>query len=103
MACRPAPIWLPLRGSTDVRDFAGNYLDGYATPLHFVRYDGNHYVGWMKSTLSSMDNRSANIVTYEDIERSSVDYYATMRTLYLERRARLVEDRTVRTAGLPDF
>lgn len=94
---------LPLRGSTDVRDFAGNYLDGYATPLHFVRYDGNQYVGWMKSTLSSMDNRSANIVTYEDIERSSVDYYATMRTLYLERRARLVEDRTVRTAGLPDF
>jgi len=94
---------LPLRGSTDVRDFAGNYLDGYATPLHFVRYDGNQYVGWMKSTLSSMDNRSKDIVTYQDIERSSVDYYATMRTLYLERRARLVEDRTVRTAELPDF
>ena len=94
---------LPLRGSTDVRDFAGNYLDGYATPLHFVRYSGNHYVGWMKSTLGSMDNRSANIVTYEDIERFSVDYYATMRTLYLERRARLVEDRAVRTAELPDF
>ncbi|HEY1877460.1 MAG TPA: VacJ family lipoprotein [Rhizomicrobium sp.] len=94
---------LPLRGSTDVRDFAGNYLDGYATPLHFLRYDGSHYVGWMKSTLSSMDNRSANLVTYEDIERGSVDYYATMRTLYLERRARLIEDRTVRTAGLPDF
>jgi hypothetical protein len=32
-----------------------------------------------------------------------VDYYATMRTLYLERRARLIEARTVRTAGLPDF
>jgi phospholipid-binding lipoprotein MlaA len=100
----PGPyLVLPLRGSTDVRDFAGNYLDGYATPLHFVRYSGNHYVGWMKSTLGSMDNRSANIVTYEDIERFSVDYYATMRTLYLERRARLVEDRAVRTAELPDF
>jgi phospholipid-binding lipoprotein MlaA len=94
---------LPLRGSTDVRDFAGNYVDGFATPLHFVRYDGNNYVGWMKSTLGSMDNRSANLVSYEDIERSSVDYYATMRTLYTERRARLVEDRTVRTASLPDF
>ena len=100
----PGPyLVLPLRGSTDVRDFAGNYLDGYATPLHFVRYSGNHYVGWMKSTLGSMDNRSANIVTYEDIERFSVDYYATMRTLYLERRARLIEDRAVRTAELPDF
>jgi phospholipid-binding lipoprotein MlaA len=94
---------LPLRGSTDLRDFAGNYLDGFVTPLHFVRYDGSHYVGLMKSTLGSMDNRSANLVTYEDIERGSVDYYATMRTLYLERRARLVEDRAVRTAELPDF
>jgi phospholipid-binding lipoprotein MlaA len=100
----PGPyLVLPLRGSTDVRDFAGNYLDGFVTPLHFVRYDGSNYVGLMKSTLGSMDNRSANLVTYEDIERASVDYYSTMRTLYTERRARLVEDRNVRTASLPDF
>jgi phospholipid-binding lipoprotein MlaA len=100
----PGPyLVLPLRGATDLRDFAGNYLDGYATPLRYVRYDGHEYVGWMKSTLSSMDNRASNIVTYRDIERASVDYYATMRTLYLERRARLIEDRSVQTAGLPDF
>lgn len=94
---------LPLRGSTDVRDFTGNYVDGFATPLHFVRYDGNQYVGWMKSTLGSMDVRSAHLSLYQDIERTSVDYYAAMRTLYLERRARLVEDRAIRTAELPDF
>jgi phospholipid-binding lipoprotein MlaA len=94
---------LPLRGSTDVRDFAGNFVDGYATPLRYVRYEGNEYVGWMKSTLGSMDNRSTRANDYRDIERNSVDYYATMRTLYLERRARLIEDRAVRTAGLPDF
>jgi phospholipid-binding lipoprotein MlaA len=100
----PGPyLVLPLRGSTDVRDFTGNYVDGFATPLHFVRYDGNQYVGWMKSTLGSMDVRSANLALYKDIERDSVDYYATMRTLYLERRAQLVEDRGVRTAELPDF
>jgi phospholipid-binding lipoprotein MlaA len=100
----PGPyLVLPLRGSTDVRDFAGNFVDGYATPLRYVRYDGREYVGWMKSTISSMDNRATNLVTYRDIERASVDYYATMRTLYLERRARLIEDRSVRTAELPDF
>jgi phospholipid-binding lipoprotein MlaA len=100
----PGPyLVLPLRGATDLRDFAGNFVDGYATPLRYVRYDGNAYVGWMKSTLGSMDNRASNIVTYRDIERASVDYYATMRTLYLERRARLIEDRSVQTAGLPDF
>jgi len=100
----PGPyLVLPFRGSTDVRDFAGNYIDGYATPLRYVRYDGRNYVGLMKSTLGSMDNRATNLVTLKDIERASVDYYATMRTLYLERRARLIEDRSVRTAELPDF
>ena len=94
---------LPLRGSTDIRDFAGNFVDGYATPLRYVRYDGRNYVGWMKSTVGSMENRATNMVTYQDIERASVDYYATMRTLYMERRARQIEDRSVRTAGLPDF
>ena len=94
---------LPFRGSTDVRDFAGNYLDGYASPLRYVRYDGREYVGLMKSTLGSMDNRAANLASLRDIERASVDYYATMRTLYLERRARLIENRSVRTAQLPDF
>src|SRR6185312_14012624 len=65
----PGPyLVLPFRGSTDVRDFAGN-----------------------------------NIVTFRDIQRTSVDYYATMRTLYMERRARLIEDKPIRTAELPDF
>jgi phospholipid-binding lipoprotein MlaA len=100
----PGPyLVLPFRGSTDVRDFAGNYIDGYASPLHYVHYDGNNYVGLVKSTLGSMDNRSNNIVTFRDIQRTSVDYYATMRTLYMERRARLIEDKPIRTAELPDF
>ncbi len=94
---------LPFRGSTDVRDFAGNYLDGYATPLRYLRYSGRNYVGLMKSTLGSVDNRAATLASYRDIQRASVDYYATVRTLYLERRARLVEDRGVRIAELPDF
>jgi phospholipid-binding lipoprotein MlaA len=100
----PGPyLVLPFRGSTDVRDFAGNYIDGYVSPLRYVRYEGRNYVGLMKSTLGSMDNRANNLVTFRDIERASVDYYATMRTWYMERRARLIEDRPVRTAELPDF
>lgn len=100
----PGPyLVLPLRGSTDVRDFAGNFMDGYATPLRYVRYDGREYIGWIKSSLGSIDNRASNIVTYRDIERASVDYYATMRAYYLQRRARQIEDRSVQTAELPDF
>ncbi len=100
----PGPyLVLPFRGPTAIRDFAGNYVDGFFSPLYYVRYSGRQYVGLVKSSLGSVSNRSANIVTYRDIERASVDYYATMRAYYLQRRARQIEETNVQTAELPDF
>jgi len=100
----PGPyLVLPFRGPSAVRDLAGSYVDGYFTPLRYARYSGRNYVGLVRSSLGSIDNRSANIVTYRDIERASVDYYATMRDYYRQRRARQVEDNPVQTAALPDF
>jgi phospholipid-binding lipoprotein MlaA len=94
---------LPLRGPTSVRDFGGGYVDGYFSPLHFIQYNGSNYVGLVRSSLGSVDTRAQNIVTFRDIERSSVDYYATLRTYYLQRRARQIEDKSVQMAELPDF
>lgn len=94
---------IPLRGPSSVRDFSGSYVDGYFSPLHFLHYSGSTYVGVVHSTLGSVDNRSANIVTFQDIERASVDYYATMRDYYRQKREREVEDKAVQTTELPDF
>ncbi len=94
---------LPFRGSTAVRDFAGSYVDSFFSPLRMVKYDGSNYVGYIKSGLGSMDKRSGTLVSAQDIERASVDYYATQRALYRQRRQRQVEGNPVQTAGLPDF
>jgi phospholipid-binding lipoprotein MlaA len=96
---------LPFRGPTTVRDLGGNYIDGFFSPLYYwhVNYTGKQYVGLVKSTIGSMDNRSRNIITYRDIERASVDFYATMRDYYRQRRQRLIEDRSAPTEELPDF
>jgi len=94
---------LPFRGPTSVRDFSGSYVDGYFSPLHFIHYSGSTYVGLVHSTLGSVDTRSANIVTFQDIQRASVDYYATMRDYYRQRRERQVQDKAVQTVELPDF
>ena len=96
---------LPFRGPTAVRDLAGNYVDGFFSPLYYmhVQFSGKQYVGLVKSTLGSVDNRAANLLTYRDIERASVDFYATMRAYYRQRRERQVEDTQIQTAQLPDF
>jgi len=96
---------LPLRGPTAVRDLSGNYLDGFLSPLYYTHFQltGKQYIGLVKSTIASVDARADNIVTYRDIERNSVDFYATMRDYYRQRRERQVEDNPIQTAGLPDF
>jgi phospholipid-binding lipoprotein MlaA len=102
----PGPyLVLPFRGPTAVRDIGGDYIDGFFTPLYYfhVQYTGKQYVGLVKSTIGSVDNRANNIVTYRDIERASVDFYATMRDYYYQRRQRQVEDRNSVSAELPDF
>lgn len=95
---------IPFGGSSALRDLAGSYVDGYFSPLRYIgSYTGRPYVGLFKNVIGTVDNRSQNIETYREIERNSVDYYATMRNNYLQRRARLVEQKAVMTAELPDF
>ena len=101
----PGPyLVIPFGGSSAVRDLAGSYVDGFFSPLRYVgHYEGRPYVGLVKNVIGTVDNRSRNIDAYRDIERNSVDYYATMRSNYLQRRARLIEQKSVMTAELPDF
>ena len=95
---------IPFGGSSAVRDLAGNFVDGYFSPLRYIgNYSGRPYVGLFKGVLGTVDTRSRNLEAYRDIERNSVDYYATMRNDYLQRRARLIEQKSVMTAELPDF
>lgn len=95
---------VPFGGSTAMRDLAGSYVDGFFSPLRYVgNYSGKPYIGLVRNVVGTVDNRSRNIDAYRDIERNSVDYYATMRNTYLQRRMRLVEQKSVVTAELPDF
>lgn len=96
---------VPVVGPAAVRDVGGYYVDGFFSPLYYwhVRYTGAQYVGLVRAAAGAVDTRAANIVTYRDIERASVDFYATMRDLYRQRRQRLVEDSTASSAELPDF
>ena len=95
---------IPFGGSTAMRDLAGSYVDGFFSPLRYVgNYTGKPYIGLMRNVIGTVDNRARNIDEYRDIERNSVDYYATMRNDYLQRRMRLIEEKSVVTADLPDF
>ena len=78
---------LPLIGPSLVRDTVGLVADYYLDPVsrYFNNIDRSH-LGIVRAGLRAVDTRSRNIETLDDIERSAIDYYATIRSLYRQRR-----------------
>ena len=78
---------LPLLGSSLPRDVAGKVLvDHYFNPLAYLQYRGKFYVGLGQNLIKVVDQRSHGVNALREVERTSIDYYAAMRRLYVERR-----------------
>jgi phospholipid-binding lipoprotein MlaA len=88
----PGPyLVVPILGPSDPRDLAGNAVDGYADPWDYTAsHNGYVWIPFVRGAISGIDTRSRYIKTLADLERTSLDYYAAIRALYLQRRAALI-------------
>ena len=95
----PGPkVQLPLLGPSDLRDAAGQVVGLATNPLNAVT-GGAGIVLTVGSGLGVVDGRAGLLSATDSLERSSLDYYATLRSLQEQRRAKLVEEGK---AGLVD-
>jgi len=94
---------LPLAGPAVPRDIAGGFVDHYLDPLGYIRYHRPFYLSWARSALSFVDSRSQSINALREIERSSIDLYATTRSLYRQSRNAEIRNGEPDVKGLPDF
>ena len=79
---------LPLLGPSPPRDSLGLVVDYFIDPLTYV-FDNNdvEWLSFVRYGVRAVDSRSRNIAALDEIERSSIDFYATIRSLYRQRRA----------------
>jgi phospholipid-binding lipoprotein MlaA len=81
-------LMLPVLGPSNPRDLFGDVADSFGDPGNIVA--SNHHLVWasiIRSTTSGIDQRSRNIESLAEIERTSLDFYATVRSLARQRRA----------------
>jgi phospholipid-binding lipoprotein MlaA len=79
---------LPVLGPSNPRDLVGQIGDGFADPGDQVASAYHRiWASMARALVSGIDERSRNIESLADIERTSLDYYATIRSLYRQRRA----------------
>ncbi len=96
---------LPFIGPKPPRDIGGTVVDAFMDPLNYIG-PGGFINGYQiaKGGLDLLDTRSANIERLDTIERSSIDFYATTRSLYRQyRNAQINEGRAGEFEDLPNF
>jgi phospholipid-binding lipoprotein MlaA len=91
-------IVLPVLGPSTIRDTAGsftNVLGGdpwYNASIHGNNQFLNESVYITSRALSGIDFRSNNLDSFDNLEKNSIDFYASFRSLYLQDRQNKIEN-----------
>jgi phospholipid-binding lipoprotein MlaA len=81
-------LMLPVLGPSNPRDLFGDVADGFGDPGNIVAANyGRLWATFVRGAASGIDERSRNIESLAEIERTSLDFYATIRSLARQRRA----------------
>jgi len=74
---------VPIIGPSTGRDVAGIIVDSYLDPMSY--FVGDEIILGRRA-LEGIDFRSRNIETIEELRADSIDFYARIRSVYLQRR-----------------
>ena len=97
-------LMLPFIGPSNPRDAVGLATDAAIDPTNFVRFKQHIWWSAAREYFTLLDLKGQTYQTIQGIQRSSVDYYASLRSLY--RQLRDTEIRNGRPApvtNLPNF
>ena len=89
-------IVLPVLGPSTIRDAAGSFINVMGgDPYYNVSAHGNNeYLDksdyMLTKTISAIDFRSKTIDSFDNLEKNSLDFYASVKSLYLQDRQRKI-------------
>jgi phospholipid-binding lipoprotein MlaA len=91
-------IVLPILGPSSLRDTAGLAVDTLADPVRLATRDPNReWIYYTRTAVEVIDTRARLLAAVEDLRRNSLDYYAAVRSAYVQKRASLIKKDTTGT------
>jgi len=88
---------LPILGSSNPRDAVGKFLvDGYFDPLglYLDNIDEDDWI-LVRSAVEGLDEYAGIVDELEQVKKTSVDYYAAVRSLYRQKRKALISNGSI--------
>jgi phospholipid-binding lipoprotein MlaA len=81
-------LMLPIFGPSNPRDTTGLVAEMFADPFDLAMANmGREYISYTRMGMTGLDKREGLLDTLDEIERTSLDYYASLRSLYRQHRA----------------
>jgi phospholipid-binding lipoprotein MlaA len=96
-------LFIPLFGPANPRDLFGYGTDTFFQPLTYVQWGDQSYIPYVRYGVDLIDLRERNIETLDEIEQTSLDYYASVRSLYRQSRNNEINNGAAAVEDLPDF
>lgn len=96
-------LFIPLFGPANPRDLFGYGTDLFFQPLTYVDWGDKSYIPFVRYGVDLIDLRARNIETLDEIEQTSLDYYASVRSLYRQSRNNEINNGASAVEDLPDF
>ncbi len=94
---------LPLAGPSNPRDVAGMGGDIAMDPFTYLRWHNYTLFDVVRASAEVIDLRARNVDNLDQIERTSVDLYATTRSLYRQHRNAEIRNGAPDTENLPNL
>lgn len=84
-------VQLPALGPSNVRDAVGTVAGFALNPLAATGYARVTYASYGRSSADFVDTRATHLNTLEELERTSLDFYTTLRSVMQQRRQAEIE------------
>ena len=102
---------LPILGPTTVRDAVGRIGNTLLDPFYITTVGDRELMNsdfperayYIEKGLDVTDFRANNLKSFENLEKNSVDLYASIRSLYLQRRENLISNNSTPKDEWKDF
>ena len=88
-------IMLPILGPSTLRDTCGRIGDYVFDPLNWwAFFDDRAYYSYGRTAIQIIDAKADSHQIMEELKKGTLDYYATIRAWYIERRKALIQKGT---------
>lgn len=91
---------IPVLGPSNPRDAIGRFVEGYFDPVdNWISNTNRDYLGYTRQGVTAVSKYEGVMDDLDEIRRTSIDYYAAIRSMFRQRRA--AEIRNGKDVDLP--